>query len=111
MIRRILRGRDPVVAMAGVALVDVRDVAEMHLTFISPGKAVTAAAAWLVTAGEVWRERFDRRRSQPKAVRYRIATVQHQIDHHLCNLGRHAVPDLETAIGNIMPGAVRPAAH
>ena len=53
MIRRILRGRDPVVAMAGLALVDRRDVAEMDRTFISPEMAVTAAAAWLVTAGEV----------------------------------------------------------
>ena len=53
MIRRILRGRDPVMAMAGVALVDVRDVAEMDQIFITPEKAVTGAAAWLVPAGEV----------------------------------------------------------
>jgi len=53
VIRRILRGRDLVVAMAGVALVDVRDVAEMDQTFINPEKAVTGAAAWLITAGEV----------------------------------------------------------
>ena len=43
----------PVMAMAGVALVDVRDVAEMDQIFITPEKAVTGAAAWLVTAGEV----------------------------------------------------------
>ena len=45
---------------------------------------------------------------QPKPLGYRVLAVQHQIDHDFRHFRGHAEADLETAIGDVMPGAARP---
>ncbi len=51
VVRRILRGRDPLVPMLGFVCVDVRDVAEMHLRALQ--RPETAGKRYLATSGSM----------------------------------------------------------
>jgi dihydroflavonol-4-reductase len=51
VVRRILRGRDPMMPMIGFAAVDVRDVAEMHLRALQRVK--TVGKRYLAVAGSI----------------------------------------------------------
>ncbi|MBC7479627.1 MAG: NAD-dependent epimerase/dehydratase family protein [Pseudorhodobacter sp.] len=51
VVRRMLRGRDPMVAMVGVALSDVRDVAEMHLRAVQ--RPATIGKRYIGAAGSM----------------------------------------------------------
>jgi dihydroflavonol-4-reductase len=51
VVRRILRGRDPLVPMLGFVCVDVRDVAEMHMRALQ--RPQTAGKRYLATAGSM----------------------------------------------------------
>lgn len=51
VVRRILRGKDPMMPMLGFAVVDVRDVAEMHLRAVQ--RPETAGKRYLSVSGEM----------------------------------------------------------
>ncbi len=51
VVRRILRGKDPMMPMLGFAVVDVRDVAEMHLRAVQ--RPETAGKRYLSVSGDM----------------------------------------------------------
>ena len=52
VIRRFLRGKDPMLPAVGFPIVDVRDVAEMHLRALQ--RPATAGRRYLAVAGSMW---------------------------------------------------------
>jgi dihydroflavonol-4-reductase len=52
VIRRFLRGKDPMLPAVGFPIVDVRDVAEMHLRALQ--RPATAGKRYLAVAGSMW---------------------------------------------------------
>lgn len=52
LVRRILKGGDPMMPALGFAMVDVRDVAEMHLRALQ--RPETAGKRYLAVAGSMW---------------------------------------------------------
>jgi dihydroflavonol-4-reductase len=52
VVRRFLRGKDPMLPAVGFAMVDVRDVAEMHLRALQ--RPATAGKRYLAVAGSMW---------------------------------------------------------
>ncbi|MBI1418644.1 MAG: NAD-dependent epimerase/dehydratase family protein [Limimaricola sp.] len=52
IIERILRGKDPMLPRIGFSVVDVRDVAEMHLRALQ--RPETAGQRFIASAGEMW---------------------------------------------------------
>ena len=52
LIRRMLRGKDPMLPKIGVPMVDVRDVAEMHLRAVSD--PTTAGLRFIAHGGGLW---------------------------------------------------------
>jgi dihydroflavonol-4-reductase len=52
IVTRLLRGRDPAVPRLGFPVVDVRDVAEMHLRALQ--RPATAGKRYLAVAGSMW---------------------------------------------------------
>ena len=52
VVRRFLRGKDPMLPAVGFPVVDVRDVAEMHLRALQ--RPATAGKRYLAVAGSMW---------------------------------------------------------
>ncbi len=52
VVRRFLRGKDPMLPAVGFPVVDVRDVAEMHLRALQ--RPMTAGKRYLAVAGSMW---------------------------------------------------------
>lgn len=52
LVQRILRGRDPMLPPMGLPMVDVRDVAEMHLRALERPR--TAGRRYIAAAGSMW---------------------------------------------------------
>lgn len=52
LVQRFLKGRDPMVPRVGFPVVDVRDVAEMHLRAIE--RPATAGRRYIASAGSMW---------------------------------------------------------
>jgi dihydroflavonol-4-reductase len=52
LVRRLLRGKDPMLPKLGMAVVDVRDVAEMHLRAVA--EPATAGMRFIAHSGGLW---------------------------------------------------------
>lgn len=98
LVLRILRGRDPMLPPMGLPMVDVRDVAEMHLRALerpeTAGRRYVAAAGsmWLADWGRVLKAEWPTRRiptraAPPWAVRL-LALAQPDLRVTLPKLGR-----------------------
>lgn len=73
LVRRVLRGRDPMVPRLGISLVDVRDVALAHRRALeragTEGErfAVAGGSLWLTDWGRILKEIYPRRRMPTRA--------------------------------------------
>lgn len=114
LIQRLLSGRDPMVPAMGLPLVDVRDVAEMHLRALE--RPETSGRRYIASAGSMrmidmaralrgaWPDRRIARHEAPNLLMRAIALADPQVRAILPKLGRvetvsntRAVQDMDMA--------------